>query len=93
MQWLTWSLRLVIFLFLFAFAAKNLEVVTLQFLFDLSWRLPLIVLIAGFFAAGALFGMLAVSGRLVSLRREVARLRKRTSPGETVPAVDAAETR
>jgi uncharacterized integral membrane protein len=82
----TWSLRVVIFLFLFAFSVKNLEPVTLRFLFDLSWDLPLIALVAGFFAVGALFGLLAVSGRLVGLRREVSRLQREIDRAADRPA-------
>jgi uncharacterized integral membrane protein len=38
----------------------------------------LVLVLFGFFAAGALFGMLALIGTLLQQRREIARLKKQT---------------
>ena len=76
MRIVTWTVRLVIFLFLLAFAAKNVAPVTLNFYFDLSWRAPLVVVLFGFFAAGALFGVVAMLAALLRQRREIGRLRR-----------------
>ena len=84
MRLVTWTLRLVVFLLLAAFAAKNVEPVTLRFYFDLALTAPLIVLLLGFFAAGALFGVLALVGSLMRQRREIAQL-KRPAPPADVP--------
>jgi len=101
MRIVTWTLRLIIFLFLLAFAAKNVAPVTLNFYFDLSWRAPLVVVLLGFFAAGALFGLIAMLSVLLRQRREIHRLRREVrghaKAAETVrvaepgsaPAVDA----
>jgi len=56
MRILTWALRLAIFLFLLAFAARNTDPVTLRFYFDLAWQMPLVALLLAFFVAGALLG-------------------------------------
>jgi uncharacterized integral membrane protein len=79
---LTWTVRLVVFVLLLAFAAKNVQPVTLRFYFDLALQAPLIVVLFAFFAAGALFGILALLGTLLRQRRENSLLRKRLPPQE-----------
>ena len=54
MRILAWAIRLVVFVLLVAFAAKNVEPVTLRFYFDLVVQAPLILVLFGFFAVGAL---------------------------------------
>jgi len=76
MRIVTWTVRLIIFLFLLAFAAKNVAPVTLSFYFDQSWRAPLVVVLFGFFAAGALFGVVAMLTALLRQRREIQRLKR-----------------
>ena len=82
MRLLTWAVRLVVFVLLLAFAAKNVQPVTLRFYFDLALQAPLIVVLFAFFAAGALFGILALVGTLLRQRRELGLLRKRLPPQE-----------
>jgi lipopolysaccharide assembly protein A len=79
-----WAIRLIVFVLLVAFAAKNVEPVTLRFYFDLSLQAPLVVLLFAFFAAGALFGVAALTGRLLRQRREIAALRRRGAATEPV---------
>jgi uncharacterized integral membrane protein len=76
MRIVTWTIRIVVFLLLAAFAAKNVEPVALRFYFDLGLTAPLIVVLLGFFAAGALFGVLALVGTLLRQRREISALRR-----------------
>jgi lipopolysaccharide assembly protein A len=76
----TWAIRLIVFVLLVAFAAKNAEPVTLRFYFDLAFQAPLVVLLFGFFAIGALFGVLALLGTLMRQRREIGVLRRRVPP-------------
>jgi uncharacterized integral membrane protein len=84
MRIVTWAIRLVVFLLLAAFAAKNIEPVALRFYFDLALTAPLIVLLLGFFAAGALFGVLALVGTVLRQRREISALRRQGAapPGQ-----------
>jgi uncharacterized integral membrane protein len=95
MRILTWVVRLAIFIFLLAFAAMNVEPVVLRFYFDLAWRVPLVALLLGFFAAGVLAGLAAVLGTLLRQRREIARLKRASSDhapqaaAGAPPAVDA----
>jgi putative membrane protein len=82
MRIVTWTIRLVVFVLLVAFGAKNVEPVTLRFYFDLALQTPLILALFCAFALGALFGVLSLLGRVVRQRREIARLRNRPSPAE-----------
>ncbi len=86
MRLVTWAVRLLVFLLLVAFAAKNVEPVRLRFYFDLVLEAPLVAVLFGFFAAGALFGILALVGTLLRQRREISDLKRRLSPEEaTLP--------
>jgi uncharacterized integral membrane protein len=76
MRVVTLAVRLVLFILLLVFAAKNTEPATLRFLFDVALSAPLIVLLFAFFVAGALFGVLALLGTLFRQRREIARLER-----------------
>ena len=62
MRLITWAIRFALFVVLLAFAAKNTDPVTLRFYFDLAWQAPLVALLLAFFAAGALLGLIAMSG-------------------------------
>jgi uncharacterized integral membrane protein len=86
MRIVTWTIRLVVFLLLAAFAAKNADPVALRFYFDLSVTAPLVVLLLGFFAAGALFGMLALLGTVLRQRRDIGALKRQAgSPAAATP--------
>ena len=88
MRVVTWAIRLIVFVLLIAFAAKNVEPVTLRFYFDLALQAPLVVLLFAFFALGALFGSAALLGRLLRQRREISTLKRRLGaapPAEPPP--------
>ena len=85
MRTLTWAVRLAVFLLLVAFAAKNVEPVTLRFYFDLVLQLPLVLALFVFFAAGALFGVLALIGTLLRQRREISFLKKQHPATDPAP--------
>jgi lipopolysaccharide assembly protein A len=85
MRIVTWALRLIVFLLLAAFAAKNVEPVTLRFYFDLALQAPLVVVLFAFFSAGALFGILALVGTLLRQRGQISLLRKQAPSAEAPP--------
>ena len=89
MRIVTWTIRFVLFVLLVAFAAKNLQPVTLRFYFDLSRDAPLIVWLFAFFAAGVLFGIVALVATLLRQRREISSLRRKlaAAPREAPPPV------
>jgi lipopolysaccharide assembly protein A len=79
---LTWALRLAMFVLLVAFAAKNVEPVTLRFFFDRALQAPLVLVLLSAFAVGTLFGMLALLGTVLRQRREISLLKR---PMESAP--------
>ncbi|HYN11776.1 MAG TPA: LapA family protein [Burkholderiales bacterium] len=85
MRIITWALRLIVFVLLVAFAAKNVEPVTLRFYFDLALQTPLVVALFGFFAVGVLFGILSLLGAVFLHRRELSRLRRGAAPPTEPP--------
>ena len=85
MRIVTWAIRLILFLFLAALAAKNVEPVTLRFYFDLALQAPLVAVLLAAFALGALFGMLALSGTLLRQRREISKIRTRDKMDRAIP--------
>jgi len=98
MKWIMWFVRGVLFLFLFGFAVKNDQAVTLHFFFGAQWQLPLVFVILLFFAAGAVLGVTATLVSLLRQRREIGRLRRDRAAGQApapkglpVPDGDAPE--
>ena len=85
MRIVTWTIRLVVFILLVAFAAKNVEPVTLRFYFDLALQAPLVLVLFGFFAGGVLFGVLALLTTVLRQRREISILKKQQHPADGVP--------
>lgn len=76
MRVLSWAFRLALFVLLLAFAAKNTDLVTLRFYFNLAWQAPLVALLLAFFAAGVLLGLIAMLGAWLAQRKEIARLQR-----------------
>jgi uncharacterized integral membrane protein len=76
MRYLIWPLRMLLFLALLGFAAKNDQPVALRYLFGMEWQAPLVVLLLAFFILGAALGMIAVLGKLLRQRQEIAALRR-----------------
>jgi putative membrane protein len=66
----------VLFILFFGFALKNTQEVALSYFFGYEMRGPLVLLLLGFFCAGAALGILAMLPTLVRHRRELARQQK-----------------
>jgi uncharacterized integral membrane protein len=75
-RFLTLFLKVVLFIFLLAFAIKNSEMVTVRYLMGLAWQAPLSLVLFLAFALGVLLGLLGCSRQILKNRRELARLRK-----------------
>jgi putative membrane protein len=76
----TWAIRLAVFVVLVAFAAKNVDPVKLRFYFDLEVQAPLVLILLGAFALGALFGVAALIGTVLRQRREISILKRPAEP-------------
>ena len=73
---LSWLLRAVLFLALFALALMNTDPVTLRFFLGRTWEIPMILALLLFFAFGAAIGVLACLSRLLGQRREIQKLER-----------------
>ena len=71
---LSWLLRVLLFLALFAFALMNTGPVTLRFFLGQTWETPMILVLLLAFAFGAAIGVLACLSRMLGLRREIHKL-------------------
>jgi putative membrane protein len=69
-------IKILILLAFVLLAVSNTQSTAFHYLPGQEISLPLIVLLLGFFVVGAIFGVLAMLGRLLALRNEVNRLRR-----------------
>ena len=77
MRVLTWIFTVALFVVALGFAVANYEIAVLRFpLVAEEIRLPLVVFLLGFFAAGVVIGLLMGIPSYFRLRREISRLRK-----------------
>ena len=84
---LSWLLRALLFLAVFAFALMNTDPVTLRFFLGRTWETPMILALLLFFAFGAAIGVLACLSRMLGQRREIHKLERelRASGSRTLP--------
>ena len=83
MRYLSWFVKLVLFLLLLGFALKNTEPVAVRYFLGHEWRAPLSLVLLLFFGAGAVLGAAAVFGALYRTRRDLDALRGRQASSET----------
>lgn len=62
MRLILWLLRIVVFVLLVSFVAKNFDAVTLHYYLDYEYQLPLSILLLIFFALGMFIGYLSFLG-------------------------------
>jgi uncharacterized integral membrane protein len=77
--------RLAVFALLVAFAAKNVQPVALRFFFDVALEVPLVLLLLGAFALGALFGVAALLSTVLRQRRQISLLKRSAEPVPPMP--------
>jgi putative membrane protein len=66
----------ILFVVFFGFALKNTQEAALQFFLGYEIRGPLVLLLLGFFTAGAALGVLAMTPTVLRYRRDLARHKK-----------------
>jgi putative membrane protein len=69
-------IAVIIFIVFFGFALKNTQEVVLSFFLGYEIRGPLVILLLGFFAAGAVLGVLAMTPTLFRYRRDLSKHKK-----------------
>jgi len=90
MTYISWFVRIVLFLLLLGFAIKNSEVVTLNYYLDYQWRAPLVLILLAFLLVGVVIGLLAASTTVFRQRREINSLKREARSREKQQAKDAA---
>jgi putative membrane protein len=85
MRYLSWTLRILLFLLLFGFALKNTELVTVHFYLGSGWEAPLALVLLVIFGIGAAAGVFACLSYLYRQRREILQLRKEARAKAAVP--------
>ena len=76
MRYLSWFVRLMLFLMLLGLAVKNNQPITLHYFLGYEWQTTLVVVLLIFFAAGTAVGMLAMLGNMLKKSREIAALKR-----------------
>lgn len=70
MKFVSTIVGFVVFVLFFGFALKNTQEVDLHFFLDYELRGPLVLMLLGFFVAGASLGVLALTPTVFRHRRE-----------------------
>ena len=87
MRYISWALRVLLFLLLFGFALKNTDPVIVRFYLGSRWEAPLAMVVLVFFGAGAAAGVIACLTYVYRQRREILQLRKEVRAKPTAPDV------
>ncbi len=69
-------IAVLLFIVFFGFALKNTQEVALRFFLDYEIRGPLVLILLGFFAAGATLGVLALTPTVFRHRRDLSKQKK-----------------
>ncbi len=99
MKFVTSIVGVILFILFFGFAMKNDHQVDLNFFLGYELRGPLVLMLLAFFVAGAAFGILAVTPKVIRHRRETTKhkttiqaLQSVARTGPTQPAPDSVNT-
>ena len=85
MAYITWVIRILLFLVLLGFAARNLDPVHVRGFLGLEWRAPLVVVMLVVLVTGVVLGVLGALRMAVALRRPL--------PQDPPPMLQAASGR
>ena len=85
MRYLSWILRLLLFVLLFGFALKNSDPVSVRFYLGSQWDASLALVVLVFFGIGAAAGVIACFAYIYRQRREILQLRKEMRARPALP--------
>ena len=89
MRYLSWIIKLALFILILSFALVNTDLVTVRYYFDYRWEAPLVLVLLVTVCIGAVAGVLVGLLQMLRLRREIAAL-KRELGAARPPAASAA---
>jgi uncharacterized integral membrane protein len=76
MRYLSWLIKIILFLLLLSFAVRNTETAVLRYYFGYEWQAPLVLILLVFFCAGAAVGIIASLSYIFRQRREMLSLKR-----------------
>ena len=76
LRWITWILRILLFLLVLAFALRNSDTVTVRAFLGYEWQASLVLVLLAFFGIGVALGLLACLPALFRQRRRISRLER-----------------
>jgi uncharacterized integral membrane protein len=76
LRWVTWALRILLFLLVLGFALKNSDTVTVRAYLGYEWQASLVLVLLAFFGIGVALGLLACLPALFRQRRRISRLER-----------------
>lgn len=85
MRYISWALRILLFLLLFGFALMNTDRVIVRFFLGSQWEAPLAMVVLVFFGVGAVAGVVACLTHVFRQRREILKLRKEVRAKPSLP--------
>ncbi len=85
MRYLSWILRLLLFVLLFGFALKNSDPVSVRFYLGSQWDASLALVVLVFFGIGVAAGVIACFAYIYRQRREILQLRKELRARPVLP--------
>lgn len=85
MRYLSWILRLLLFVLLLGFALKNSDPVSVRFYLGSQWEASLALVVLVFFGIGAAAGVIACFAYIYRQRREILQMRKELRARPVLP--------
>ena len=85
MRYLSWILRLLLFVLLLGFALKNSDPVSVRFYLGSQWDASLALVALVFFGIGAAAGVIACFAYIYRQRHEILQLRKELRARPVLP--------
>ena len=76
MRYLSWIIKLALFILILSFALVNTDSVTVRYYFDYRWEAPLVLVLLVTVCIGAVAGLLVGLLQMLRLRREIAALKR-----------------
>ena len=89
MRYLSWIIKLALFILILSFALVNTDSVTVRYYFDYRWEAPLVLVLLVTVCIGAVAGVLVGLLQMLRLRREIAALKRKLDAARS-PAASAA---
>jgi putative membrane protein len=89
MRYVTWLLKIALFVAVLTFAAKNTAPVTVRYYLGSHWDAPLVLVLFVFFVLGAILGIVAPLAHVFRQRREIAVLKRELGARDGMSVIES----